>query len=395
MEILTLIPARGGSKGIPRKNIRLIANQPVLAYTIQAAQQTCSITRIVVSTDDDEIARVACAYGAEVVLRPAEISGDTASSESALEHALAYLYEKEKYEPDLVVFLQATSPLRQSHDIQAALDQFARQDADSLFSASAFEGFVWKLSGDQVTAINYNPLQRPRRQELDGVFLQENGSIYIFKPWVLHKHHNRLGGKISVYVMDRLDSFQLDEPRDLELVEQLMRLPRTRVSERTLGAIKLLALDFDGVLTDNRALVDQEGKEAVRVNRSDGWGIARLKEAGVRVIVISTETNPIVAARCRKLEIDCFQSAGDKLAVLQEFAAQHQLDRHDIAFVGNDVNDLACLEWVGLPIVVADAHPRVRAIAARITKHKGGDGAVREIADWMLEAQVPRPQNAT
>src|SRR5947208_9069855 len=128
------------------------------------------------------------------------------------------------------------------------------------------------------------------------------------------------------------------------------------------SAICLLALDFDGVMTDNRVLVDQDGREAVWVHRGDGWGIARLREAGVSVVVISAETNPVVAARCRKLQIDSIQGCDDKLIALQLLARERNIDRESIAYVGNDANDLDCLKWVGLPIAVADAESEVRAV---------------------------------
>lgn len=150
------------------------------------------------------------------------------------------------------------------------------------------------------------------------------------------------------------------------------------------GAIRLLVLDFDGVMTDNRVLVDQDGREAVWVHRGDGWGIAGLREAGVPVVVISTETNPVVAARCRKLQIELIQGCNDKLAALQQLAHARGIERGSIAYVGNDVNDLGCLAWVGFPIAVADAEAEVRVVAKRITKRAGGWGAVREVADWIL-----------
>ena len=155
----------------------------------------------------------------------------------------------------------------------------------------------------------------------------------------------------------------------------------------SLSNIQLLVLDFDGVMTDNRVLVDQDGREAVWVHRGDGWGVARLREAGMPVVVISTETNPVVQARCRKLQIDAVQGCEDKLASLQQFARDRGVDRGSIAYVGNDVNDLDCLNWVGFPIAVADAESEVRAVAKLVTSKPGGWGAVREVADWILAAR--------
>jgi len=152
-------------------------------------------------------------------------------------------------------------------------------------------------------------------------------------------------------------------------------------------AIALLVLDFDGVLTDNRVLVDETGREAVWCHRGDGWGIARLREAGLTVVVLSTETNPVVSARCRKLGIRAIQGQADKEAALVALAAELELNPAQVAYVGNDVNDLTCLAWAGLPLAVADAEASVRAVARRVTTRRGGYGAVREVADWLLAAR--------
>ncbi len=381
--ILAIIPARGGSKGIPRKNIRMLAGKPLLVWSIEAARATPAIERVVVSTDDAEIGAIAQQYGAEVIWRPAEISGDTATSESALVHALDYLRATEQYEPDLVVFLQATSPLREPDDLQNAIDTLQHEQADSLFSACSVHGFVWRRDRNGLFSLTYDYRHRQRRQDAPED-LMENGSIYVFKPWVLRELNNRLGGKIAVYRMSVRNSFQVDELDDLVLMEQLMSA-RTKSNVPDLTKIKLLALDFDGVLTDNRVLVDQEGKEAVWCDRGDGWGIARLKAHGVRVVILSTETNPVVAARARKLEVECWQGLPDKLSLLKEIANKYSLHPDQVAFVGNDVNDLECLRWAGVAIAVADAHPTVLATAQIVLTKPGGRGAVREVADWILQ----------
>jgi N-acylneuraminate cytidylyltransferase len=385
-EVIAIIPARGGSKGIPNKNIRPVAGIPLLAHSITHALRTPEIKRVIVSTDDQAIARVAKDWGAEVIWRPREISDDTSPSEAALLHVLDQLQEAEGYTPSLVVFLQATSPLRREDDIQNSIDTLIRERADSLFSACPVHGFVWRDDGDGVASVTYDHRSRPRRQDTNE-HLVENGSIYVFKPWVIRESNNRLGGKIAVYRMDALDSFQVDEPGDLEIMERLFETSPHRLTETDLSGIRLLVLDFDGVLTDNHVTVDQYGLESVRCHRGDGWGIARLKESGVEVIVLSTETNPIVGARCAKLGIHCIQGSRHKLGELTHLAEQLSLSRDEIAYVGNDVNDLECMEWVGLPIAVADAESEIRSCARIITARPGGHGAVREVADAILLAR--------
>lgn len=386
MSCVAIIPARGGSKGIPRKNICAIAGKPLLAYTIEHAKATPAIDRVVVSTDAPEIVAVATTYGAEVVWRPSEISGDRAASELALLHALDALAIRDGYRPDLVVMLQATSPLRQAHDVQRAIETMLADGADSLFSACTLHGFVWRRNGTGLASVSYDYRTRRMRQDTPEDLL-ENGSIYVTRHDLLRATGNRLGGRIAVYRMDPLDSLQVDEPADLLAVERLLRARRAVGSPPHLAGIDLLVLDFDGVLTDDRVLVDQDGHEAVFCHRGDGWGLARLREAGVEVVVISAETNPVVSARCRKLQIEAVQSCQDKLATLQQIARTRGIAAAQIAYVGNDVNDLPCLGWVGTPIAVADAAPDVRAACRHVTSRPGGRGAVREVADWILTAR--------
>jgi CMP-N,N'-diacetyllegionaminic acid synthase len=230
--VWAVIPARGGSKGIPRKNIRPLAGRPLLVHSIEAALEAPAVDRVVVSTDDREIASVAEHHGAEVVWRPAEISGDAASSESALLHALDSAQDREGHDPDLVVFLQATSPLRRPGDVQRAIDLLRSENADSLFSAFRPSGFLWRVANGDLSPVNYDPANRPRRQELTEEIVIENGSIYVFKPWVLRQTGSRLGGRIVAYMMGALHSFELDEPDDWDLLERLSTLRETAQGDR-------------------------------------------------------------------------------------------------------------------------------------------------------------------
>jgi len=218
--IICIIPARGGSKGIPLKNIQILGGKPLLAHSIKHARQCAAIQQVIVTTDHPEVAMVARQYGAQVIDRPEALGNDTATSESALLHALDHLREKEDVEPDLVVFLQATSPLRQPHDLTRALESFQRLQVDSLFSACTYHGFIWRREDGRLKSLTYDYQHRQRRQDAIEDFL-ENGSIYIFKPWVLRQFNNRLGGKTGMYLMDFYDSFQIDTPADLEFMAQI------------------------------------------------------------------------------------------------------------------------------------------------------------------------------
>jgi YrbI family 3-deoxy-D-manno-octulosonate 8-phosphate phosphatase len=382
-EVMAIIPARGGSKGIPRKNVRLLQGEPLIAHSIRHARLAKEITRIVVSTDDDEIAEISLSHGAEVVRRPSEISGDHASSESAITHVLELLRTREAYTPDLVVFLQATSPIRRPEDLDQAIRSLRATGADSLFSAARLNWFVWRVDDSAVRPVNYDHRQRPMRQTapLDVI---ETGSFYIFKPWVLLKTGSRLGGLVTSFMTKFSDSMQIDDPGDFELLEQLMpkEYPPDNVS-----AIRLLVLDFDGVLTDNSVWVDQDGRESVKCSREDSLGIDRLLRTGIGIGVLSTETNSVVARRCAKLKIECWQGHQDKGSVLKDLLETRGIDPATVAYVGNDVNDLGCLQLVGLPIAVADAAPEVKRLARIVTRNAGGSGAVREVCEVLIEAK--------
>lgn len=221
MDVLAIIPARGGSKGLPGKNLRPIAGRPLLSHTIQQALDANLVSRVLVSTDDVEIASVAQAYNAEVISRPASISGDTATSESALLHVLDYLRDTEQYEPELIVFLQCTSPIRRPYDIDGAVQTLIDEQADSLLSLASFRHFLWHFDNGRLQSFNFDYLNRPRSQELASVYM-ENGSIYVFKPHTLRQFGNRLGGKITHYVMDPLSAVDIDTPEDFALCEAIM-----------------------------------------------------------------------------------------------------------------------------------------------------------------------------
>ncbi len=183
---------------------------------------------------------------------------------------------------------------------------------------------------------------------------------------------------------DEDNTFRVNGTPDFERGERLLSVQKSLSDYPELDKIKLLILDFDGVLTDNRVLLNQEGTEAVWCNRGDGWGIARLKEAGIEILVLSTETNKVVSARCQKLGIDCIHGCDDKLSALQETVKQHSVRLEEVAYVGNDVNDIACMRHVGMPIAVADAVPEIKNLSRIVTCCPGGYGAVREVADLIL-----------
>lgn len=384
---LCIIPARGGSKGIPNKNLRVIAGRSLVEHSIDHALQAAAVDRVVVSTDSPEITRVSRAAGAEVLERPVDLSGDTATSESALLHVLDTLRDRDGYEPELVIFLQCTSPIRSGRDIDAAVETLRAQSADCVLSVVPSHRFLWRVGPEGASPVNYDPGRRPRRQEMGPQYM-ENGSIYVFRPAVLREQRARLGGRIALHVMDPWTGFEVDAPEDLALCAWVLDA-RTQIDRTTrLPAVtRLVVLDFDGVLTDNRVWVTESGEEAVVADRGDGLGLAMLRAAGIEVVVISKEQNPVVAARCRKLTLDFYQGIDDKKTLLTRLLAERDVPPASVIFVGNDINDLDSMAVAGCSVAPADAHPAVLEQAGIVLSRPGGRGAVRELCDLILASR--------
>jgi N-acylneuraminate cytidylyltransferase len=340
---------------------------------------------VIVSTDDPEIAAISQHYGAEVVWRPAEISGDKASSESALLHVLDHLERHERSLPDLVVFLQCTSPLTLADDIDGTVQALLDQQADSALAVVPFHYFVWRVTpeGDAV-GINHDKQVRLLRQEREPQFL-ESGAVYVMRTAGFRQARHRFFGKTVVYVMPPERRLEIDDPVDFEVAQVLLReRQRQQQLESLPKRIAAVVFDFDGVFTDNRVVVLQNGQEAVMCDRGDGWGIARLREAGIPALVLSTETNPVVQARCQKLGLECYGGLSDKRSALARVIAERALDPAQVIFVGNDVNDLECMQTVGCAVAPADAHPAVLSRAQMVLSKPGGRGAIRELCDLIL-----------
>jgi N-acylneuraminate cytidylyltransferase len=220
--VVAIIPARGGSKGIPRKNLVDIRGKPLLAWSIIQALNSVEIDSVWVTSEDEEILAVAKAYGAQIIKRPLEISGDDASSESAWLHALEII-ERQKVVVDLVVAMQATSPIRESLDLDAGIRMLRKQGYDSILSVTEVDDFfTWRMGVDgEAESLNYDYRDRKRRQQIEKQYL-ENGSFYVFRPQILRKDNNRLGGRIGLFPMNRHKMFQIDNPEDVRLCSAIL-----------------------------------------------------------------------------------------------------------------------------------------------------------------------------
>lgn len=398
-EILAIIPARGGSKSIPGKNTRLFAGHPLLAYSVAAARQAESVTRVIVSTDDAAIAAVGRDYGAETpFLRPAEYARDSTLDLPVFQHALSWLADNEDYHPKVVVQLRPTSPVRPPGLVDAAVRTLLEHaDADSVrgvVPSGQNPHKMWTLSeaGPMQPLLQVKGLDEPYnapRQSLPDTYWQ-TGHVDAIRTTTITEQGSMSGERIYPLVIDSAYTVDIDNANDWQRAEWLVasgELPMVwpGAAPRPLPAdLKLIVLDFDGVLTDDRVWVDEDGHEQVAAHRGDGLGIGLLKQAGVEVLVLSKERNPVVAARCRKLDIECHQGIDAKAPLLKDLIAKRNLAPEQVAYVGNDINDLDCFPVVGFAAAVADAHPQVLRAADLRLSHPGGHGAVRELCDLIL-----------
>jgi N-acylneuraminate cytidylyltransferase len=398
-EVLAIIPARGGSKSIPRKNIRDFAGHPLIAYTIAAALQSAKVERTIVSTEDEEIAAIARQYGAETpFLRPAHLALDDTTDLPVFQHALEWLDENEGYKPELVIQLRPTSPVRPPDCVDQAIQiLLADVDADSVrgvVPAGQNPYKMWHIS-DQgrlhpLLSEGFDEPYNMPRQELPATYWQ-TGHIDAIRTRTILEKGSMSGEVILPLQIDPQYTIDIDTDRDWQRAEHLIQeldLPFIRpgnLARPFPQEVRMVVLDFDGVLTDNRVWVDKDGHEWVAANRGDGWGIARLKEVGVEVIVLSTETDPVVAARCDKLGIESVQGLNLKTEALEEIMTDKGIKPEHTVYLGNDVNDTACFALVACALVPSDAHHEAKRQADIHLSQRGGHGAVRELCDMILE----------
>lgn len=376
---VAVIPARGGSKQVPRKNVTRVGGIPLVQRAIRAAAAAERVDLVVVSTDDDEIAELSAAAGARVIRRPAELSGDDATSESAVLHALGVL-ESAGERVEAVVFVQATSPFIESEGIDEAAELIRSGQYDSVFSAHETYGFLWRRADEGAAhAINHDAAHRPRRQDREPHYL-ETGAFYAFRADGFRRAGHRFFGRIGLVAVPEWSALEIDDAQQLAVASALAGL----VDVPHNIDVKAVVTDFDGVHTDDTALIDSDGREQVRVSREDGMGVSRLRRAGIPMLILSTEVNPVVRARANKLRVPVLHGIEDKKSALAEWAAENGIALSDIAYLGNDVNDLAAMGSVGWPVAVANAHPLVRAQARIVLSRAGGKGAVRELIERVL-----------
>jgi len=402
-DILALIPARGGSKGIPHKNIRNFAGYPLIAWSIAAAKQSELVTRVIVSTDDEEIAAVARECGAETpFLRPAEFAQDKSTDLPVFEHALKWLEETESYKPEIVIQLRPTSPIRPRGMIDDAINILINhKDADcvrGVVPAAQNPHKMWRFDESNkpmkplltVEGI-VEPYNAPR-QILPPIYWQ-TGHIDAIRVSTIAEKHSLTGDVIYPLMIDPRYTVDIDTLPDWAKYEALvysgleMISPGDKSRRKMPETIKMIISDFDGVISDGRVWTDEKGHETVAATRADSMQVVELRQRGIEIMILSSEVNPVVLQRAKKMGVEAIHgiSLNGKGEALKQFLSDKKIDAAQVIYLGNDFNDLPCFEIAGWSVAVADSYPEVLRAADYVLKTRGGYGALRELCDLILK----------
>lgn len=378
---IAFIPVRGGSKSIPLKNIKTFCGKPLVYWNLLALERVKGVDKIVVATDSVEIKSTVLSFNFSKVIvydRNQENASDTASTEAVI---LEYLQTSTHLENDLLLLVQATSPLTQAEDFEKALNALKSSDADSLLTTVRTKRFYWQENG---IPLNYKISNRPRRQDFDG-WLMENGAFYINKVGNILKDKNRLSGKILPYEMSGFTSIEIDEEDDWLIAESLMR---KHILNKTIQKkIKLFLSDVDGTLTDAGMYYGEKGEELKKFNTHDGKGFELLRKSGIKTGIITSENTIIVTNRAKKLKVDYLCQGLEhkaKLDIAIDICKELNISLDEVAYIGDDINCKDLLENVGLKACPASAVDEIKKIPGIIQlKKSGGEGAVREFIEMI------------
>lgn len=389
---VAFIPVRGGSKSIPLKNIKEIAGKPLVYWAVKAANDCRYIDKVYVATDSEEIRKTVETFQMEkvaVIGRSEETATDTASTESAmLEFASNYPF-------DNIVLIQATSPLLTVNDLDGGFDLYRQDETDSVLSVVRQKRFCWSADKQgYALPINYDVYHRPRRQEFNG-YLVENGAFYITGKEALLTTRNRISGRIRPYEMGDETYFEIDEPADWIIIEEQLkrRLKGANHPYKEIPEIKMFLTDCDGCLTDGGMYYSENGDEMKKFSTLDGMGFQLLRERGILTGIITGEDRGLNRRRAEKLKTDILRmGVHDKAAVVRELSEEYSVPLENIAYVGDDINDLDTVRLVGWGCCVANAVASVKQAAKYVSPVKGGSGAIREIVDYILACEKERPE---
>ena len=384
---IAFIPVRCGSKSITFKNIKEFCGKPLVYWNLEALEKSNNIDEIFVATDCEEIKNVVNSFNfskVKIYDRDKENASDTASTESVM---LEFINKQNFKDNDLFFLVQATSPLTQTKDFDKALETLKNENADSLLTCIRTKRFFWDKNAK---AINYDFINRPRRQDFDGLFM-ENGAFYINNIGNIKKYKNRLSGKIAIYEMEEFTAVEIDEEDDWLIAEKMMY--KYILSKRKKEyQIKLFLSDVDGTLTDAGMYYGENGEEFKKFNTHDGKGFELLRKAGIKTGIITSENTKIVENRAKKLKVDFLYQGLEhkgKLDIAKEICKELNISLDEVAYIGDDINCKELLSSVGISACPSNALEEIKNIPNIIKLSKaGGEGAVREFCELIMKDRM-------
>ncbi|WP_395051094.1 cytidylyltransferase domain-containing protein [Flavobacterium sp.] len=380
MKAIAIIPLRKDSKGIPGKNKKKMLGRPLFSWVLTEAIFS-DLDTVYVFTDDIEIIdyvnkNYAWTAKVKTLLRSDENASDTASTESTM----LEFSEKIKHDYDLLCLLQATSPLTMAADINKVLEKITQECCDAALSVVKTHRFTWNSNG---TPQNYDVFNRPRRQDFNGLLI-ENGAVYCTAKEVFLNSKNRVSGKIGLVEMPEETLLEIDSLSDWHCIENLL-MERQKSMKRN-QRIQYLVLDVDGVFTDGGIYYSADGELTKKFDMRDGMGLEILRENNVEVVVMTSENSALVAQRMKKLQIEnTFLGVKDKFSFLKHFLTSKNSSFEAVVYVGDDVNDLTNLCSCGWSFAPKDATTAVLNHVDVVLNHASGQGAVREVCEFILK----------
>jgi len=380
MKKIAIIPLRKNSKGIPGKNKKKLVGRPLFCWVLAEAIFS-NLDEVYVFTDDTDIIdfvnkNYAWAPKVKTLLRGDINASDTASTESAM----VEFSEKINYDYDVLCLLQATSPLLLATNINKTLEKITKEGFDAALSVVKTQRFAWNSNGKPQ---NYEVSKRPRRQDFEGLLI-ENGAVYATTKAAFSASKNRISGNIGVLEMPEDTLLEIDTETDWLLVEQLL-MERQKKQKET-KKITHLVLDVDGVFTNGTVIYDKNGEMAKQFDMRDGMGLEILREHGVAVTVMTSEQSEIVAQRMKKLKIDDVHlGVKDKYALLKHLLKERNISLNNIAYMGDDVNDLANMCSAGWSLTPNNATEVVKLHSDVILSKDSGNGAIREACEFIMK----------
>ena len=380
MKKIGIIPLRAGSKGIPGKNKKKILGKPLFTWVLGEAIFS-ELDEIYVYTDDKYIIDyIQKEYTWSNKVRVMERSANSATDIASTESAMIEFSQNIKHNYDIICLLQATSPLTNRFDINKCIEKIEKEKYDSSLTVVKTKRFIWDDNGNST---NYNYKNRPRRQDFTGVNI-ENGAVYATTKEQFLNSGIRIGENISVVEMPEDTLIEIDELSDWLIVEKLLE-NRIRNSKKGVKKCKAIFLDVDGVFTNGNVVNNSEGEFSKEFSMRDGMGLEIAKENGIEIFVITSEYSKIVSTRMNKLNIkNVYLGVKDKYSRIEKILSENNLKRNEIAYVGDDINDLANICSVSWGITPNNGLEIVKEKSDVILNNTGGDKAIREAINFVI-----------